>query len=281
MHRTLSFSVERVQDSCLNRHVACVGLRFRFLVMAISMVQSPNTLLPNTIAKWILRERIYFTALDYFTVVSHVPTQTYAELREDIKFVLEFWHKIVAEKKYLKEENFLLTSNSLINTASVVNAGANTPDATSVVGVEGANGNTAGINTALGASATYNSISGLGNNANNAGETQNPAVNPSGVASNNSLLGGGAISQLVANTGIFLEPSMAVASLGNNSQPGGGITRTESSLFTNSNLNQKANMNQNPNVWMNTLSKKSAAGLSLTLPQVGSVGGQAWVIYLI
>jgi len=175
MHKTLAFSTERLDDSCLNRHVACVGLRFRFLVMAISIVQSPNTLFPNTIAKWILRERIYFTALDYFTNLSHMPTQTHAELREDIKYLLEFWHKIVAEKKHLKEENFLLTSSSLINNSNVVNAGTNTPDANSVAGAEGTTGggggggsgnnvNTlgaTGVNTALGTSATYNSISGL------------------------------------------------------------------------------------------------------------------------
>ena len=184
MHKTLAFSMERIDDACLNRHVSCVGLRFRFLVMAISIVQSSNTLLPNTIAKWILRERIYFTALDYFTNMSHMPTQSHAELREDIKYLLEFWHKIVAEKKYLKEENFLLTSSSLINNSNVVNAGSNTPDGNSMVGAEGGIGgggggggggsgnnvNTLGannINTALGTSGTYNSISGLPNHNEN------------------------------------------------------------------------------------------------------------------
>lgn len=171
MHKTLAFSTERSDDSCLNRHVACIGLRFRFLVMAISIVQSSNALLPNTIAKWILRERIYFTALDYFTTVSHVPTQSYSDLREDIKYLLEFWHKIVAEKKYLKEENFLLTSHSLMNNVSGANAGSNTPDANSVAGVDGG-GSGSNVNmlsggqantAALGASATYNSISGLPN----------------------------------------------------------------------------------------------------------------------
>jgi phosphatidylinositol 4-kinase len=134
MHKTLAFSMERIEDACLNRHVSCVGLRFRFLVMAISIVQSSNALLPNTVAKWILRERIYFTALDYFTMISHVPTQSYVELHEDIKFLLEFWHKMVAEKKYLKEENFLLTGNY---NSSVVNAGSSTPDANSMAGNEG------------------------------------------------------------------------------------------------------------------------------------------------
>ena len=96
---------------------------------------------------------------------------------------LSFWHKIVAEKKHLeKRRNFLLTSSSLINNSNVVNAGTNTPDANSVAGAEGTTGggggggsgnnvNTlgaTGVNTALGTSATYNSISGLPNqNENN------------------------------------------------------------------------------------------------------------------
>ena len=117
LHKTLAFSVtERLEDSALNRHVSCVGLRFRFLNMALSIVQQQqnsangNGSNPcNTIAKWILRERVYFTALDYFAAREcRAPTQTSVELREDIKHLLEFWNKIVAEKKYLKEENFTL-----------------------------------------------------------------------------------------------------------------------------------------------------------------------------
>lgn len=117
MHKTLSFSVN-MSDSTFNRHVSCVGLRFRFLVMALSFVQqqpasqgaqtSPSSSI--TISKWILRERIYYTALDYFTVSARTPTQTASDLREDIQYVLEFWNKIVAEKKYLKDENFSLLS---------------------------------------------------------------------------------------------------------------------------------------------------------------------------
>lgn len=121
MHKTLSFTLAAT-DSTLNRHVSCVGLRFRFLVMALSFVQSTNSsLLPNiSISKWILRERIYFTALDYFTVNARMPTQSNADLKEDIQYLLEFWYKIVAEKKYLKEENFLLINQQTVNGQSSI-----------------------------------------------------------------------------------------------------------------------------------------------------------------
>ena len=107
MHKTLSFATDKMNDSCLNRHVSCVGLRFRFLVMALSLLQSSSSIIPNSISKWILRERIYYTALDYFTVSSRVPTQSYSDLREDLKSLIEFWNRMVAEKKYLKEETFI------------------------------------------------------------------------------------------------------------------------------------------------------------------------------
>jgi phosphatidylinositol 4-kinase len=80
--------------------------------MALSLLQSSSSLIPNTISKCVLRERIYFTALNYFTVPSRIPTQSNADLREDLKFILEFWNRIVAEKKYLKEENFIFTGSS-------------------------------------------------------------------------------------------------------------------------------------------------------------------------
>ncbi len=63
MHKTLVFCSNsgdrsRMADFCLNRHVSCVDLRFRFLVMALSLLDSSSSLIPNTISKWILRESI-------------------------------------------------------------------------------------------------------------------------------------------------------------------------------------------------------------------------------
>ena len=109
MHKSLAFSIHNL-DSCINKHVSVVGLRYRFLLMGLSILQ--YGCLPNTISRMILRERIYYAALDYFTATSRAPTQKYSELREDIKYIMEFWNKIVAEKKYLKEENYICQKHS-------------------------------------------------------------------------------------------------------------------------------------------------------------------------
>lgn len=286
MHKTLAFSTEKIADSALNRHISCIGLRFRLLNMALSLVQiassSSNThshVLSNTVSKWILRERVYYTALDYFASRAHrAPTQTSVELREDIKHLLEFWNKIVAEKKYLKEENFFpATSNvggggTIGSGATIIvnTGGSGTPDANSVTGVDLTTGggntngitaltpNTNGLNPALGTSITYTSASGIPpstSNANINGASDMPA--------------GSALSQLVASSGIFLEPSIAVANIGAvNPQP---IPRADSTLFSSkssSNGTATLQVNKNPNVYLNTLSKR--ASNSLTLPLMSS-----------
>ena len=83
-------------------------------------------------------------------------------------------------RKEVFERRELFANEQFGNNSNVVYAGSNTPDENSMAGAEGATcggggsgsnvntlGNT-GINTALGTSATYNSISGLPNqNENN------------------------------------------------------------------------------------------------------------------
>ncbi len=101
MHKSLAFSIEN-RDFCINRHVSVVGLRFRFLVMGLSILQFGSIV--NNAIKLILRERIYYAALDYFTTCPRTPTQAFPELRDDIKYLMEFWNKIVAERKYIKDD---------------------------------------------------------------------------------------------------------------------------------------------------------------------------------
>jgi phosphatidylinositol 4-kinase len=108
MHKSLAFSIEN-RDFCINRHVSVAGLRFRFLVMGLSILQFGSII--NSTSKLILRERIYYAALDYFTTNPRTPTQSFTELRDDIKFIMEFWNKIVAERKYIKDEITDLTSD--------------------------------------------------------------------------------------------------------------------------------------------------------------------------
>lgn len=103
MHKSLAFSLDN-RDSCINKHVSVVGLRFKFLTMAFTLLQYDS--IQNSINKMMLRERIYYAAFNYFTSSPRVPTQLFCDLREDIKSIMEFWNKVVAEKKYLKEDNF-------------------------------------------------------------------------------------------------------------------------------------------------------------------------------
>jgi phosphatidylinositol 4-kinase len=231
MHKSLAFLTytdagnSQMDDSMLNRHVSCVGLRFRFLNMALSIVQYSSSL-TNTIAKWILRERIYYTGLDYFTVRFRAPTQNSLELRDDIKYVLEFWNKIVAEKKYLKNESTNFMNSNLNGNISTSNNGVNTggsgtPDANSMSGVDpspsNGNINMGGqtLNPALGTSITYTSASGIPNLNTPSGlnnglnTTMIGDLNVNNVTSNN-----GTISQLVTSSGLFLDPNLAVTTIG-------------------------------------------------------------------
>ncbi len=279
VHKTLAFSSNtgdssRLDDSCLNRHVSCVGLRFRFLVMALSLLHSSSSLIPNTISKWILRERIYFTAFDYFTVSKRVPTQSYSELREDLKYLVEFWNKIVAEKKYLVNgtETWLNGAETILNNNMILtnNAGGNagTPDAVSINGLlTETNGMTASNTSRMVNSETYQSLnSGMPNSATITGDLAGLAISNNiqtgtGPINTGPIIlnaggsgggGGGALSQLVMNTAMFIEPLAAPApgntyntlpsNKSNNNNNNNTIPRNESTVFAN-NINNTNNNN--------------------------------------
>jgi hypothetical protein len=115
--------------------------------MTLCICQSSSSLLANSMAKWVLRERVYYAALEQFTVASRTPTQTFAELREDIRAVLEFWNKMIAEKKYLKDEHLDFGSGMLANGAT--NASSGTPDTNSLVGVDVTSSNGAAVSPSI------------------------------------------------------------------------------------------------------------------------------------
>ncbi|PSN41691.1 hypothetical protein C0J52_07710 [Blattella germanica] len=58
--------------------------------------------LPRSLSKNVLRERIYCNCLDYFCCPPRCPTQRGAELREDILVLVRFWQTMHSDKKYLK-----------------------------------------------------------------------------------------------------------------------------------------------------------------------------------
>ncbi|CAG0888264.1 unnamed protein product [Cyprideis torosa] len=98
-HRTLA-AFERLPPKTPSRHICTVGTRFSFLNAALAVVQ--GDVLPKSIAKNALRQRIYIAALDFFASKPQTPVQTRCALRSDITILTRFWHALYQDKKYLK-----------------------------------------------------------------------------------------------------------------------------------------------------------------------------------
>lgn len=64
LHKSLSLISENPKVQ-MTKHVGAVGLRFLILYLSLYLVQSDY--LANGISKYLLREKIYHTAFDYFT----------------------------------------------------------------------------------------------------------------------------------------------------------------------------------------------------------------------
>ncbi|XP_062554225.1 phosphatidylinositol 4-kinase alpha isoform X2 [Armigeres subalbatus] len=95
LHRCLPFS----RDFNMTRHISTVGCRFKLLQCGLSLLQG-NTI-PKSLARNILRERIYANALDYFCGPQLCPSQPREALLEDISILLKFWQTMRSEKKHL------------------------------------------------------------------------------------------------------------------------------------------------------------------------------------
>nr|CAD7396811.1 unnamed protein product [Timema cristinae] len=99
LHRSLPMTVG-TRDNHQNRHITAVGTRFRLLACGLSLLQ--GDILPRSLSKNVLRERIYCNCLDYFCCAPRCPTLRGAELREDILVLVRFWQTMHSDKKYLK-----------------------------------------------------------------------------------------------------------------------------------------------------------------------------------
>lgn len=96
LHKSLPMTANPPQ---FNRSVMTVGCRFKFLQCGLSLLQ--GNIITKSIARNILRERIYYYALDYFCGIQMCPPQSRDELYEDICVLIKFWQTMRSEKKHL------------------------------------------------------------------------------------------------------------------------------------------------------------------------------------
>lgn len=92
----------------ITRNIEVVGVRFKLLTSVLNMIQGDSAC---RVSRNVLRQRIYATAFDYFTVAAQNPIQKGAQLRYDLRQLIGFWQVLYADGKYIKKEAFITNGN--------------------------------------------------------------------------------------------------------------------------------------------------------------------------
>ncbi|CAF4139791.1 unnamed protein product [Rotaria sp. Silwood2] len=118
LHKSLSLILENPRAP-MTKHISAVGLRFRLLYLTLYLVQSDY--LANGISKYLLREKVYHTAFDYFTVRHHCPTQSQNELRNDIRKLIRFFSLVHGEKKFCNDSTTTVDIENVLSNGNYIN----------------------------------------------------------------------------------------------------------------------------------------------------------------
>ncbi|KAK0421370.1 hypothetical protein QR680_015203 [Steinernema hermaphroditum] len=116
-------------ETSMTRSIEAIGARARLLASVLSMIQGEEANL-NPLARNILRQRIYATAFDYFTIPPQTPTQPAAQLKSDVRLLIHFWHAVHQDVKNVTRDSFkgadLETTLNADNQATNIKANAQT-----------------------------------------------------------------------------------------------------------------------------------------------------------
>merc|ERR1719300_2022551 len=77
-------------------------MRFKLLNCGMSLLQ--GDVLPKSLAKHVLRQRIYSCSLDFFCADKMYPVRDGPGLKEDLQILLKFWSMMLSDKKYIKTQ---------------------------------------------------------------------------------------------------------------------------------------------------------------------------------